>query len=218
MAPGGSGKRDVLRPQADAGRKNGGAGGDVLASAADVVTRTRDMVDDNAHGAVGAAFLHDDSVGAGGDRGAGEDACGSSRLQRRPQRAGRDALADRQADAGGGDVGCAHGIAVHRRIVERRHGHVRLLRQGQNAAGSGSQRQRACFRDRLRRGQQFFQGLFVTQHARSCSWRWLMTKAAMAATSFSGSRGRPLAISASLATATMSLRSGNNGGLPFSGR
>ena len=79
------------------------------------------------------------------------------------------ALADRQADAGDGDIHSAQRIAVHRRIGEWRHGYGRPLRQGQNAAGGGGQWLRADFRDRLRGGEQSFQGLFETQHGRSCN-------------------------------------------------
>ncbi len=193
---------------------------DVFAGRADVFSRARQVIDDHTVIAVLAAFLHHHRIGTVRHRGAGEDAGGGARLQGHAHRAGRDALADRQADAGSGDVGGTHGIAVHRRVGEWRHGYGQLLRKGQNAAGGRGQRQQADFFDRLRGGQQFFQGLFETQHARSCkfNWRWFNTKSAMAPTSFSGSLGKSVAMSASLATATMSLRSGNSGGLPFSGR
>ena len=170
------------------------------------------------HLAMRAEFLHHHGVGAGRHRRAGKDARRRTRLQGGADGAGGNALADRQADAGSSHVGAAHGITIHRRIVERRDRYGRPLGNGQNAASGGRQGLRANFLDRLGGGEQFFQGLFKTQHGRSCNWRVVITKPAMAATSSRASRGRLVAISASVATATMSLRSGNNGGLPFSGR
>jgi hypothetical protein len=139
------------------------------------------VVDDHAIFAMLAALLHDHGVGAGRDRGAGEDAGSRAGLQRRTNRTGRYALADRQADAGGGDVGGAHGVTVHGRVVERRHGDGGALGLGEHAAKRGRQRQRAGFLDGLGSGQQLFQGLFKTQHGRSCKFRWAITKSAMAA-------------------------------------
>ena len=215
---GGGGQTDVLRAQADAGGQDVGAECDVFTGGTNVFQRARHMVDDDTRFAVFAALLHDDRVGAFGNRRAGEDAGGSAGLQRRADSAGRNALADRQADTGSAHVGDAHGVAIHRRIGERRHGNAGLLRTGEHAAGGGGQRHAADFLHRLRGGEQLGKGLFVGQHGRSCNSRVFMTKSAMATKSFSGSLGRSVAMSASVAIATMSGRSGNSGGLPFSGR
>ena len=208
----------MLRLQLDANRQDFGANGDVLTGPPNVFARTRLMVDHHAGLAVLAEFLHHHGISPGGNRRTGKDARRRARLQRGADRAGRNALADRQADALGADVGKTHSIAVHRRVIERRHGHGRVLGNSQNTAGGGSQRQRADFFDRLGSGQQFFQGLFETQHGRSCNWRVVITKSAIAPMSLSGSVGKLVSSSASVAIATMSLRSVNNGGLPFSGR
>jgi hypothetical protein len=97
------------------------------------------------------------------------------------------------------DIGGTHGVTVHCRVVERRHCYGRLLGDGQNATGRSRQRQRTHFFDGLRSGEQFFQGLFKTQHGRACNWRVFITKSAMALMSFSGSLGKVVAISASVA-------------------
>ena len=108
------------------------AAGDVLAAAADPLPRRGNTQD--AHGLLAGrlgVFLHHHRVGAGRDRRAGEDAGDAAGRQRLRGAAGGNALADRQGHAFVGDLAAAHGIAVHRAVVLRRHlqrGHE-ILRQ-----------------------------------------------------------------------------------------
>jgi hypothetical protein len=79
------------------------------------------VVDEHAVAVEAAQLLHHHRVGAVGDGRAGEDAGGGARRQRVADAAGRDALGDHQPRAGGGHVGTAQRVAVHRRVVEGRH-------------------------------------------------------------------------------------------------
>ena len=66
-------------------------------------------------------FLHHNSVGASGNRGAGEDPSGATSGQRHATGAGSNPLAHRQHRARAGQIGAAQRIAVHRAVVLRRH-------------------------------------------------------------------------------------------------
>ncbi|MPN30434.1 hypothetical protein SDC9_177905 [bioreactor metagenome] len=66
-------------------------------------------------------FLHDDGVRTQRHGRAREDACRRARLQWLAHMTCGNTLADRQQRARLRHVGAAHGVAVHRRVVERRH-------------------------------------------------------------------------------------------------
>jgi hypothetical protein len=68
-----------------------------------------------------AQLLHHHRIGARRHRRAGEDARRRAGGQRRADAAGGDALRHRQARAGHRHVGGTQRIAVHGRVVERRH-------------------------------------------------------------------------------------------------
>ncbi len=111
-----------LRRQARAARQHRRAHAHVFAAAADPLTWLRHGVD--AHAVVAhnlALLLHHDRVGACGHLGAGKDARCRAGQQRRTDMPRRDALRQRQHGAGRRHVGSAYCIAVHRRVVLRRH-------------------------------------------------------------------------------------------------
>ena len=115
------GKGGVLRPQAGAGGEDLRARRDVFTSTTNVFARLRHVIDRHTLAGVLATFLHDHRVSAGRDRCAGEDAGGRTRLQVGADGAGRNALRHRQCRTDGSDISGTHRVAIHRRVVERRH-------------------------------------------------------------------------------------------------
>ena len=81
-------------------------------------------------------LLEDDGVGPGRHRRAGEDAARGAGGQRPIAGVARPHLIDdRQRDAGSGDVGGAHRVAVHGRVVPRGQQAPRDDRRGEHAPG-----------------------------------------------------------------------------------
>jgi len=114
-------------------------------------------VDDHRFTIGTALLLHHHGVRAGGDEAAGENPRGGRRLQRLRHGTGGDALAHAQPRAGGGHVGAAHGVAVHRRVVCRRHIDSRTHVVRQNPAQRLRGRQDLRGRQGLRRSEQTLQ-------------------------------------------------------------
>ena len=81
-----------------------------------------------------AVFLHQHRIRTRRHRRTGEDARSGAWLERFADRPGGDALRHRQRHARRGHVGDAHGVAVHRTVVEWRHGDRGGLRRGEHAA------------------------------------------------------------------------------------
>ena len=125
----------------------GGTAGDVLAGLAYPVAAPGHGVDTHARGAAFAfqrlgVFLHHHGVGTRRHGRAGEDPGGTAGGQRLGRVAGGDALRHRQLHAGPGDVDGAHGVAVHRGVVLRRHlqlGH-QILREHAAVGIEGAER------------------------------------------------------------------------------
>ena len=124
---------DLHLTEADAGRQaqrrgceagsalqHRAAVGDVFTRAANPLIGLRDRVDAYAAVAQGLdIFLHHDRIRTRRNRRAGEDARHRARGQFGAHMAGGNALTDRQNHARGLHFAAAHGIAIHRRIVER---------------------------------------------------------------------------------------------------
>jgi hypothetical protein len=111
-----------------------------------------------------AQLLHHHRVGPFRQRRAGEDARRRAGGERRADAAGGDALRHRQARAGRRHVGRAHGVAVHGRVVERRHGRCRSTAR---APGRGRRRNGVDLLD-LRpggRGEELVQGFVEGKQA-----------------------------------------------------
>jgi len=156
--PAGGGERDLRRADARAGADQHGAGGEVPARGTDMrafpgrtVTRQDQPIPAVRRRLAACVLLHEDRVGTGRQRCAGEDADGLGRAHGgNGYRSGR-ALAD---DAPGpGQVGEADRITVHRRKVG---GGLGAGRQ-HVARGPAVQRvdeRRDLFRQRRREGEQ----------------------------------------------------------------
>ena len=150
---------ELRGPQGGAGGEHGGAFTDVLALVAYVAPLLRRG--DNGHPTSVwlGVLLANDGIGAGGQRGAGEDARRFARTHRFGGEAARGhRLDDAQLDARAArDVRPAHGVAVHRGVVPRRqvHGARHVLGEHQVerlAQGAALGRQRAeVLEDELRR-------------------------------------------------------------------
>ena len=109
-------------------------------------------------------LLHDDGIGARGQRRTGEDACRRPGSERSTDLPCRDALGDRQAGTDRRDVGAAHRVAVHLRVVERRHVDRRHQVRASTRPCASSVATCSTLGDRLAGGQQAFQGFFDAQH------------------------------------------------------
>ena len=136
-------QRDVLRPQPDPGPQHHLAGGDILAGKADVGAR---MLSRRQHDAASVVdphvLLHEDGVGPGGQRRAGENPRGMARRELRQRRGpGGDAAAERQRTLRrGGQIGAGDRVTVHRRIGEQRQRQRRDQIGRENAAVRPPQR------------------------------------------------------------------------------
>ena len=116
-------QRDLLRPERGTGTERGLTGLQVLTGAADALAVAHRTAHRDARDAAVGVLERDDRVGTGRDRRAGHDPhreAGTHAAAR--LRAGRDVADDRQDDrlVRGGVLGVdgAHGVAVHRRVVE----------------------------------------------------------------------------------------------------
>ncbi len=129
-----SGQAEMRRTQACAGGDDFRTRRNVLAAAAYGLIAMRHDIDDDIITLMRTQLLHHHGVSTRRHRRAGEDACGSTRCQRMADTACGNALCDAQARAGGGHVGATHGIAIHRAVIQRRHGDGGYQRSRQHAA------------------------------------------------------------------------------------
>ncbi len=98
-------------------------------------------------------LLHHDGIAARRDRRAGEDARGRARRQHGRPLAGGDAQGHRQHARQCRDVGAAHRVAVHLRIVQRRHVDQRHHGSRQDRARAAARGHVLRLGDRSRRPQ-----------------------------------------------------------------
>ena len=159
-----SGDADMRGRQPRPGRQYLGAGGDVLAAAADPFAGLRQMIHGQQVALDGAEFLHHHGIGAGRQRRPGENARRRARREHLADAAGGNALGHFQVRARGRDVGAAQGVAVHRGVVQRRHVERRVQRLRQHPPRRGLGRHRLGLAQRLRAGQQTGQGLVEIEH------------------------------------------------------
>ena len=94
-----------------------------------------------------ALLLHHHRVGAGRHLAASKDAGRGARLKRLADVAGGDSLRHRQQRAGGGHVGAAQRVTVHRRVVLRRHVQCRQHIGGQHPPQRVEGADRLCLID-----------------------------------------------------------------------
>ena len=112
-------------------------------------------------------LLHHDGGGVAGQRRTGKDTHGFAL----PQRHGGGIAGLNAADDGKlaqAAVGAAHGVAVHRTVVEHRRGILRIQRLRENTVGGGGQRQTAAFQTAFATVEQLRQRGFKINHS-GCS-------------------------------------------------
>ncbi len=126
----------MLRLQHRAGRQHDLARGHVFAGKSAVGAKLQAFRHGDGIAIHRHVFLHEDRVGALGHRRAGENPDGFAGFQRHVgARAGGQPAADRKPGIGiGFEIGVAHRVSVHRRIIERRQIDRRLDVGGDDAA------------------------------------------------------------------------------------
>ena len=119
-------KGDMASVEALAGSEEKLALRDVFAPSPDVVSGPKHAAQDEVVAIAPSVLLHQHGVRRGGQRRAGEDARRGAFRERAGLVAGGDAALERQAGAGGQHAAAKRDrVAVHRGLVEQRHGEPR---------------------------------------------------------------------------------------------